>query len=126
MVELIFEQIHTKSYPYHVISAPIGSSYHCSSFGMLKPAKASLNKTSNFTVGLTFPGVRLHAFDVRQPFGPITDCDRGIPIEFWMILIITLIFALVPIYGFSMLASITTNDRWEDPRGRPIQVAEHN
>ena len=123
-IEFLCEQARTNNGD--VMSAPIGSSFCCSNFGMLKPTRATLNTTGNITLGLTFPEIRLHVFDVRQPFGPSTDCDLGIPIEFWMLLIITLIFALVCYYGFSMLASITANDRWDDPKGRPIQVPEHD
>lgn len=110
----------------NVMSAPVGSSFCCSNLGMLKPTKATLNTTGKFAVGLTFPKVRLQVFDVKQPLGKCTDCDLGIPIGFWMGLIVTLIFALVCYYGFSMLASITTNDRWDDPKGRPIQVPQHD
>ena len=124
--EFIFEQVHTSAYPYNIMSAPLGSSFRCSNFGMLKPTKGSLNTTLPFALGLTFPEVRLHLFDAKQPFGPCTDCDLGIPIAFWMLLIITLIIALICYYGLSMLASITTNDRWEDPKGKPIQVPQQD
>lgn len=108
------------------MAAPIGSSFCCSDFGMLKPTKATLDKKGEFAVGLTFPEVRLHVFDVKQPFGRCTDCQQGIPIGYWMFLIITLIFAIVCYYGFSMLASITTNDRWDNPNGKLLQVPEHD
>ena len=123
-IKFLCEQAHT-DYG-NVMSAPVGSSFCCSNLGMLKPTKATLNTSGKFAVGLTFPKVRLQVFDVKQPLGKCTDCDLGIPIGFWMGLIVTLIFALVCYYGFSMLASITTNDRWDDPKGRPIQVPQHD
>ena len=54
------------------MSAPIGSSFCSSNFGTLKPTEVTLNTTFNFTLGLTFPEVRLHLFDVKQPFAPCT------------------------------------------------------
>ena len=125
-VKFICEQAHTEYG--NIMSAPVGSSFCCSNLGMLKPTKATLNMTAtgNFAVGLTFPKVRLQVFDVKKPLGPCTDCGLGIPIGFWMGLIVSLIFALVCFYGFSMLASITTNDRWDDPKGKPIQVPQHD
>jgi len=113
---------------YGSMSAPVGSSFCCSNLGMLKPTKATLNRTDTgkFAVGLSFPKVKLQVFDVKQSPGPCTECAFGIPIGFWMGLIVTLIFALVCYYGFSMLASITTNDRWDDPKGMPIQVPQHD
>jgi len=111
---------------YGSMSAPVGSSFCCSNLGMLKPTKATLNTTEKFAVGLSFPKVKLQVFDVKQSPGPCTECAFGIPIGFWMGLIVTLIFALVCYYGFSMLASITTNDRWDDPKGMPIQVPQHD
>lgn len=111
---------------YGSMSAPVGSSFCCSNLGMLKPTKATLNTTGQFAVGLSFPKVKLQVFDVKQSPGPCTECAFGIPIGFWMGLIVTLIFALVCYYGFSMLASITTNDRWDDPKGMPIQVPQHD
>ena len=123
-IEFLCEQAHSENG--YVMSAAVGSSFCCSNFGMLRPTKATLKATEKFAVGLTFPKLRMQVFDVKQPLSPCTDCGLGIPIGFWMGLIVTLIFALVCYYGFSMLASITTNDRWDDPKGMPIQVPQHD
>jgi len=120
-------QLQAKTADGDVVSAPVGQSI-CSPAMVLRPTKATLNATTTGTlaVGLTFPGMRLQVFDVKQKVGPCVDLGLGIPIGFWMGLIVTLIFALVCYYGFSMLASITTNDRWDDPKGMPIQVPQHD
>jgi len=120
-------QLQAKTADGDVVSAPVGQSI-CSPAMVLKPTKATLNATTAgaFAVGLTFPGMRLQVFDVKQKIGPCVDLGLGIPIGFWMGLIVSLIFALVCYYGFSMLASITTNDRWDDPKGMPIQVPQHD
>jgi len=124
--KLTKNQLEAHSENGYVMSAAVGSSFCCSNFGMLRPTKATLKATEKFAVGLTFPKLRMQVFDVKQPLSPCTDCGLGIPIGFWMGLIVTLIFALVCYYGFSMLASITTNDRWDDPKGMPIQVPQHD
>lgn len=62
-------------------------------------------------------------FDAKK-FGPEWDCDIMIPIGLWVGLILSLLFAIVCAYGFSMLASIGTPDRFDDPKGKPIHVPQ--
>ena len=67
-IEFLCLQVHNEYG--NVITAAIGSPFCSSNFGMLKPTKATLNTTSNITLGLIFPEIRLHVFDVKQPFAP--------------------------------------------------------
>uniref|UniRef100_A0A8W8M5H9 V-type proton ATPase subunit S1/VOA1 transmembrane domain-containing protein n=2 Tax=Magallana gigas TaxID=29159 RepID=A0A8W8M5H9_MAGGI len=50
------------------------------------------------------------------------DCVPFFSEVIWMGLIATLAFVLILLFGFSMLASVTTQDRFDDPKGKTITV----
>jgi len=107
------------SYGYKV-SAPLGLSFGCYTPGMFAPKG---NETGGNSIGITLPGVRMQVYNVqRGRFGPMWECGNMIPIGLWCGLLVTLGFALVCAYGFSMLASINTMDRFDDPKGKCIYV----
>lgn len=77
-----------------------------------------------FRVGVTLPEVQLQVFSVKHNFGPDWDCGNMMPVGLLVGLITTLFFALVCFWGFSMLASINTMDRFDDPKGKQIYVPQ--
>lgn len=97
------------------VSAPRGFSYHCSSLEKL------VTTDHNFTMSLE--GFQLQPFDVMNyKFSDGWDCVPFFSEVIWMGLIATLAFVLILLFGFSMLASITTQDRFDDPKGKTITV----
>eukprot|EP00093_Oithona_nana_P011265 11265.XXX_310804_311703_1 [CDS] Oithona nana genome sequencing. len=126
------KQIHlnsldVKSKHGYKVSAPLGSSFCCYNPGLFAPRPSS---TSNeFKVGLTFPDMQLQVFRLakenRPPrFGPEWACDSFMPIGLLVGLLLSLLFAVICFYGFSMLASIQTMDRFDDPRGKTIHIPQ--
>ena len=108
------------------VSAPLGSSFCCYDAGMFEP-KQSGNEDNAYKVGLTFPNLQLQVFDLPEKgirFGPEWDCDTLMPIGVLVGLLVSLFFAFVCFWGFSMLASIQTMDRFDDPRGKTIHVPQ--
>lgn len=92
------------------VSAPIKSAFECASVGMFPP---NLNKTAVYNIGLIFPNMKLQVFETPEPkFGPSWGCGEMMSIGLWIGILITLFFALICYYGFSMLASIQTMDRY--------------
>jgi hypothetical protein len=105
----------------YAVMAPLGLSFGCYEPGMFKPqGNASEEGT---TAGITLPGLQLQVYEVnRGRFGPIWECGNMIPIGLWCGLLVSLGFAMICAYGFSMLASINTMDRFDDPKKPSIYV----
>ena len=104
------------------VNAPIGLAWACDYPGMFRPVEAGSS-----LAGLTFPGIRLQVFFEElkmRNFGPLWYCGELMPIGLWVGLIVTLFFALVCYWGFSMLASVQTMDRFDDPKGKQIYVPQ--
>ncbi len=95
------------------VSAPIGLSFCCDNAGLFKPdLKNQENQGRKYLVALTFPRMRLQVFDMKTATpGNRWYCGSYMSIGLWVGLIVTLFFALVCYWGFSMLASIQTMDR---------------
>jgi V-type H+-transporting ATPase S1 subunit len=68
--------------------------------------------------------MQLQAFNVKHKFGPEWDCSNMMPVGLLVGLVVTLFFALICYWGFSMLASIQTMDRFDDPKGKQIYVPQ--
>ncbi len=70
--------------------------------------------------------MQLQVFDIESTkFGPSWYCAELFSIGLWVGLIMTLIFAFVCWWGFAMLANINTNDKFDDPKGKPLQVPQN-
>lgn len=126
------KQIHLNSlevktkYGYKV-AAPLGSSFCCYNPGMFMPLPAEASNP--FKLGLTFPNMQLQVFNLakenRPPrFGPEWACDSFMTIGVWVGFLLSLLFAIICFYGFTMLANIQTMDRFDDPRGKTIHVPQ--
>jgi hypothetical protein len=104
------------------ISAPKGLAWCCQQAGLFSP---SMNETTGekFAVGLRLPSLRLQVFEVvRGQFGPEWECGELLSIGLITGILVTLGFALICFWGFSMLANINTMDRFDDPKGSGIHV----
>jgi len=104
------------------IAAPKGLAWCCQQAGLFSPP---MNETTGekLSVGLRLPGLRLQVFEVvRGQFGPEWECGELLSIGLITGIIVTLGFALICFWGFSMLANINTMDRFDDPKGPGIHV----
>jgi len=112
-------EVKTKTNLGYGIEAPIGLSFGCGDLGVFKPK----NSTMGVSVGVIFPDLQIQVGKVRGgKFGPVWECGVLIPIGLWVGIIISLFFAIICCWGFSMLASINTMDRFDDPKGKSINV----
>ena len=114
-------ELHVKTSHGYKVNAPKGLAWACDSPGMFK-AKTITGGIK----GVTLPEVRLQvSFPSRQlNYGPLWYCGELMPIALWVGLIVTIFFALVCYWGFSMLANIQTMDRFDDPKGKQIHVPQ--
>jgi len=68
-------------------------------------------------------GVQIQAFSVsNNQFGYYNDCTGFFTIPIWMGVITMLSMLAIVLLGISMLLSITTMDRYDDPKGKTITV----
>jgi len=110
------------------VRAPKGLAWACDE--VYRPADKFMFKVKEGdkakVVGVGLPNVRLQVFFPKSQlnFGPLWYCGVLMPIGLWVGLIVTLFFALVCYWGFSMLASIQTMDRFDDPKGKQIYVPQ--
>jgi len=104
------------------VYAPIGLCYSCSSSGRFRSLDTN---TSSVSGEVYFPDWRMQVFEVRRgKFGPEWECGDMISIGLWVGILVTLGFALICAWGFSMLASINTMDRFDDPKGKTIHIPQ--
>ena len=105
------------------VECPIGLSYSCADSGVFKS-----NMTLSMSGKVKFPGWRMQVdildiflkniiielssqvFEVKRgKFGPMWECGELMSIGLWVGIIVTLGFALICGWGFSMLASINVS-----------------
>lgn len=102
------------------VTAPWGLAWCCQNPGIFH-APPSTNLT--VTAALEFPDLQLQVFEVELgKFGPLWECGELISIGLLTGLLVTLGFAIICFWGFSMLANINTMDRFDDPKGPSIYV----
>eukprot|EP00088_Acartia_fossae_P022080 TRINITY_DN23373_c0_g1_i1.p1 TRINITY_DN23373_c0_g1~~TRINITY_DN23373_c0_g1_i1.p1 ORF type:complete len:283 (-),score=77.93 TRINITY_DN23373_c0_g1_i1:192-1040(-) len=105
------------------VMAPLGLSFGCYAPGMFRP-KGNFSEQS-VSAGLTFPDLQLQVYKVHKGrFGPVWECGDMIPIGLWVGILITLMFASICAWGFTMLANINGPDRFDDPKKPGIYVPQ--
>ena len=115
------QELNAKTSHGYKVEAPRGLAWACEAPGMFKALPGGSIE------GITLPGVRIQAnFDDTRlrRFGPLWYCGEVMPIALWVGLIVSLFFAYICYWGFSMLASINTMDRFDDPKGKQIYVPQ--
>lgn len=84
-------------------------------------------KTGDVAVVLRLQGLRMQPFDAANSngtykFGYAWDCDPIISAALWEFFLIGLFFIGILYWSLSMLSSINTPDRFDDPKGKSISV----
>jgi len=106
----------------YAVTAPTTLAFTCYNPGQFvsRPDLAT-----GLSAGLTFPAWQLQVFQVaRGRFGPEWECGEMLSIGLWVGILVSLGFATICFWGFSMLASINTMDRFDDPKGKQIYVPQ--
>jgi len=119
--EIVEVELYTSTRLGYAVNAPLGLSFGCVKPGMFGPKGNS--SSAQFSAGLTFPDMNLQVYKVeRGKFGPIWECGNMISIGLWVCMMVTLMFAVICAYGFTMLSNINTMDRFDDPKGKAIYI----
>lgn len=115
----------TKASNGYTVSAPLGLAWGCQEPGIFH----CTDPNATTTAGIKLPELQLQAFRVKHnhkgpQFGPLWECGVLIPIGLWVGILVSLGFASICVWGFTMLANINTMDRFDDPRGKNINVPQ--
>jgi len=106
-------------------SIPVGLSFSCTPSYVYRAAKQT---GSADRVTLQINGVQMQAFLANSTgsFGQYWDCVGFFTPGIWMGLLSAALGLLILSYGFFMIATITTMDRFDDPRGKCITVQQED
>lgn len=118
-------EFHHRSSQGYEIKAPVGLAWGCGEPGVFH----STDSEAMTRASLRFPDLQLQAFKVGSNkdgpvFGPWWECGDLISIGLWVGILVSLGFASICVWGFSMLANINTMDRFDDPKGKAIYVPQ--
>lgn len=100
--------------PNTIIDVPSNFSYHCG---------PGANFTNKAGVSLFFNNVQIELDAVNSTFSEAYDCVGFMSIPILSGLFVTLIMALIMIWGISIIMDIRTMDRFDDPKGKTITIS---
>ncbi|NXT45666.1 VAS1 ATPase, partial [Pluvianellus socialis] len=110
-----------------VISAPAEYSFHCQLVGTsnLYPARLipSNNEAKNWNVFIS--SLQIQGFNIENnQFSYASDCTGFFTPGIWMGLVTSIILLWILAYGIHMIMQLTTNSRFDDPKGPALSVPQ--
>ena len=104
---------------YPGLSAPASWSFGCAS-----PQNFTDSKTINY---LEFQNLRLQAFiKDSTEFQRMLDCSGWFTGPIWVGLLVSLLLITMLSYAYGMIGSITTMDKFDNPKGKTISVPQES
>ncbi|KAM6419619.1 LOW QUALITY PROTEIN: V-type proton ATPase subunit S1-like [Pluvialis apricaria] len=109
------------------ISAPAEYSFHCQLVGTsnLYPARLipSNNEAKNWDVFIS--RLQIQGFNIENnQFSYASDCTGFFTPGIWMGLVTSIILLWILAYGIHMIMQLTTNSRFDDPKGPALSVPQ--
>ncbi|NWX06691.1 VAS1 ATPase, partial [Caloenas nicobarica] len=110
-----------------VMSAPAEYSFHCQLVGTdnLYPAKLipTNDEAENWDVFIS--GFQIQGFNIENnQFSYASDCTGFFTPGIWMGLVTSVILVWILTYGIHMIMQLTTNSRFDDPKGPALSVPQ--
>ncbi|NXN26487.1 VAS1 ATPase, partial [Nycticryphes semicollaris] len=110
-----------------VISAPAEYSFHCQLVGTsnVYPARLipSNNEAKNWDVFIST--LQIQGFNIENnQFSYASDCTGFFTPGIWMGLVTSIILLWILTYGIHMIMQLTTNSRFDDPKGPALSVPQ--
>ncbi|KAK1167036.1 V-type proton ATPase subunit S1-like [Acipenser oxyrinchus oxyrinchus] len=127
-LEIIQDNLHTARFNAS-ISAPAEYSYHCQLVG------TNMNYASRFIPAnkeaqaweIHISDFQIQGFNIKNNmFSYASDCASFFTPGIWMGLMSTFLMLSILYYGLLMIMQLTTNDRFDDPKGAAIFVPQTN
>ncbi|KAJ8671461.1 hypothetical protein QAD02_002720 [Eretmocerus hayati] len=99
------------------ILLPDGSSYHC----LRETFIARGSEDANRIISLTLSNLQLQMD--TDSFGKVIDCTGFMSIPIWTGIFVTIILAVIVIWGLTMIVDIRTMDHFDDPKSKTIAIS---
>ncbi|KAK7101680.1 V-type proton ATPase subunit S1-like [Littorina saxatilis] len=96
---------------------PLLYSFHCSSMQWYVSTKANSSQTQ-----VTLGGFQIQPFNTTEGFRLSQDCVGWFSTAIWMALVPVGLNIIILLFGMYMLSSLTTNDRFDDPKSKPLNI----
>nr|XP_033813560.1 V-type proton ATPase subunit S1-like [Geotrypetes seraphini] len=113
-------------------SAPAEYSFHCQLVGTSEQDGARLVSVSfgpentiaqNWDILIT--EFQIQGFNIKNnQFSYASDCASFFSPAIWMGLVTSLVLLWILCYGIFMIMRLTTNDRFDDPKGQPLSIPQ--
>ncbi|XP_051886248.1 V-type proton ATPase subunit S1-like [Pristis pectinata] len=126
-VEIVQDEVNVGAFNVSSISAPQEYSFHCQlvgTSGLYGVAFIPANKTAQaWTIAIS--EFQIQGFNVKNNlFAYASDCTSFFTHAIWMALVTSLILLYILTYGMHMIMHLTTNDRFDDPKGQALTVPQ--
>ncbi|XP_064418008.1 V-type proton ATPase subunit S1-like [Latimeria chalumnae] len=109
------------------ISAPAEYSFHCQLVGTSSIYGAQLipSNTEAENWEILISEFQIQGFNVKDNlFSYASDCTSFFCPAIWMALVTSLVLLYILTYGIHMIMQLTTNDRFDDPKGLALTVPQ--
>ncbi|XP_071589859.1 V-type proton ATPase subunit S1 isoform X1 [Heliangelus exortis] len=126
-IEIVQDEEKFAKFNVSVISAPAEYSFHCQLVGTsnLYPARLipSNNEAKNWQVFIS--GLQIQGFNIENnQFSYASDCTGFFTPGIWMGLVTSILLLWILTYGIHMIMQLTTNNRFDDPKGPALSVPQ--
>ncbi|NXN69215.1 VAS1 ATPase, partial [Himantopus himantopus] len=126
-VEIVQDGGKSAKFNVSVISAPAEYSFHCQLVGTsnLYPARLipSNNEAKNWDVFIS--RLQIQGFNIENnQFSYASDCTGFFSPGIWMGLVTSIVLLWILAYGIHMIMQLTTNSRFDDPKGPSLSVPQ--
>ncbi|KFP45320.1 V-type proton ATPase subunit S1, partial [Chlamydotis macqueenii] len=126
-VEIIQDGEKFSKFNVSVMSAPAEYSFHCQLVGTsnLYPARLipSNNEAKNWDVYIS--RLQIQGFNIENnQFSYASDCAYFFTPAIWMGLVTSIVLLWILAYGIHMIMQLTTNSRFDDPKGPSLSVPQ--
>ncbi|XP_069485204.1 V-type proton ATPase subunit S1-like isoform X2 [Ambystoma mexicanum] len=108
-------------------SSPAEYSFHCQLVGTSQLYDAVLIPTNAEAKAwnVHISQFQIQGFNVKDSlFSYSTDCTGFFSAAIWMALVSSFVLLWILAYGIYMLMNLTTNDKFDDPKGHPLSVGQ--
>ncbi|XP_072915218.1 V-type proton ATPase subunit S1-like [Hemitrygon akajei] len=126
-VEIVQDEVDVGRFNVSSISAPQEYSFHCQlvgTSGLNGVEFIPANKTAQAWT-ITISEFQIQGFNVKNNiFAYASDCTSFFTNAIWMALVTSLILLYILTYGIHMIMHLTTNDRFDDPKGQALSVPQ--
>lgn len=126
-VEILQDEVNVAMFNVSSISAPHEYSFHCQLVGT-SGLSGVVFIPANDAAGawtITISEFQIQGFNVEDNrFAYASDCTSFFTRAIWMALITSLILLYILTFGIHMIMQLTTNDRFDDPKGQALIVPQ--